>query len=54
MNSLYSPLKLWNCYHSPELVGPALRKTLELLGLEYLDLYLIHWPIGFAVLFAYY
>lgn len=39
--------KLWNDSHRYEDVGPALDKTLEDLGVDYLNLYLIHWPISF-------
>lgn len=41
---LWVTSKLWNDKHSEEDVIPACRKSLEDLQLEYLDLYLIHWP----------
>ena len=40
--------KLANMKHHPEDVEPACRKTLADLGIDYIDLYLIHSPLAFA------
>ncbi|KAH8083485.1 NADP-dependent oxidoreductase domain-containing protein [Filobasidium floriforme] len=40
--------KLWNNSHRPENVAADLETTLKQLGTDYLDLWLIHWPVPFA------
>ena len=43
---LWITSKLWSNAHGRENVAPALQKTLTDLGLEYVDLYMVHWPIA--------
>ena len=45
---LFVTSKLWNSEHAPKDVKPALEKTLKDLRLDYVDMYLIHWPQNFA------
>jgi alcohol dehydrogenase (NADP+) len=45
--SIFVTTKLWNTNHRPERVQPAFEGSLKRLGLEHLDLYLIHTPFAF-------
>jgi alcohol dehydrogenase (NADP+) len=44
---IFVTTKLWNTNHRPERVEPAFEGSLNRLGLNYLDLYLIHTPFAF-------
>ena len=44
---LFVTAKLWNNNHRPERVKPALQASLDRLGLDAVDLYLVHTPYAF-------
>jgi 2,5-diketo-D-gluconate reductase A len=43
-DELFVTTKLWNSDQGSETTADALQTSLDLLGLDYVDLYLIHWP----------
>jgi len=47
-SEVFITTKLWNNSHHPEDVEKALEASLKDLGVDYIDLYLMHWPSPFA------
>jgi len=43
-DQLFVTTKLWNDSHKPDRARAAINASLEKLGLDHVDLYLIHWP----------
>ena len=46
-SDIFVTSKCWNTFHSRPRVTEAIKKTLAALQLDYVDLYLVHWPYGF-------
>ncbi|XP_076241670.1 aldo-keto reductase 1B-like [Calliopsis andreniformis] len=44
---LFITTKLWNTSHKRDKVVPACKRSVENFGLDYVDLYLIHWPVAY-------
>ncbi len=45
-NEIFISSKLWNTDHGRKEAKRACEKSLDALGTDYIDLYLIHWPSG--------
>jgi len=45
---IFYTTKLWGNFHEPKHVERIFRKSLENSGLDYIDLYLMHFPVGFT------
>lgn len=49
-DELFVVCKLWNTFHSKEMVPLGLSDSMKNLNLDYLDLLYMNWPIAFQVL----
>lgn len=46
-DQIFLVTKLWNHKHHPNSVESSLDDSLNQLGVDYVDLYLMHWPVAF-------
>lgn len=46
-DELFVTTKLWQCFHRPELVREGCLESMKKLGVETLDLFLMHFPVAF-------
>ncbi|MCJ1304999.1 hypothetical protein MMC08_007812 [Hypocenomyce scalaris] len=44
---IFVTTKFWNQWHEPEAVVRSLNKSLTDMGLDYVDMLLMHWPVAF-------
>jgi 2,5-diketo-D-gluconate reductase A len=51
-SELFLTTKLWNDSHGREATIRAFNASMDRLGLEYLDLYLVHWPLPMIDLYV--
>ncbi|KAK8068133.1 glycosyl hydrolase family 10 [Apiospora saccharicola] len=47
-SKLWVTSKLWNSDHRADEAEAAIKKSIADLGVDYLDLYLMHWPVAFV------
>lgn len=41
------PLQLWSTFHEPDQVEKAFQRSFDNLNLDYIDLYLLHYPVAY-------
>lgn len=46
---MFIATKLWCTHHRRDQVVPALKQSLDYLGLDYVDIFMIHWPMAMKV-----
>ena len=47
-SDIFITTKVWNTFHRRDKVMEGLKRSLDSLGVDYVDLALIHWPMAYA------